>query len=508
MKRLAVLLVAFTFAFAFAYVVACRAREAPKPAAASPYETKLQPLIEDFLRKQEIPGFAIAVIDDGKVVYEKGFGVQSLKGKDPTTPRSLFHMASITKPFVATAVMQLVEKGRMSLDAPITTYLPYFQIADPRAKTITVRQMLTHTSGMPDEGDYGWDRPQYDDGALERYVRSLKDQKLVFAPGERMQYSNMAYEILGDAVAKASGMTFEEYVHQNILQPLGMSDSTLLVKDTEPALMTWGHELDGKGHPFASQVYPYNRMHTPSSDLHSNVKDMSRWAIANLNGGTLDGQRILEKATLEKMWTPAHELAAPGPDVRRQAIGLSWFLGKHRGHDIVSHGGGDTGYITDLVMIPEGRKAVVWMANVDYIGQPPVTRAALDTVLGLTPETIVSKRSAGRVLMATYKDGGLDAALEQYEDFKKSRTDIYEVGEDELNTLGYFLLREKKNDEALRVFRLNADAFPKSANAQDSLGEALEIAGDKTAAREAYERALKLDPQSSHARDALGKLRP
>ncbi len=272
------------------------------------------------------------MIDDGKVVYEKGFGVQSLKGKDPTTPRSLFHMASITKPFVATAVMQLVEKGRMSLDAPITTYLPYFEIADPRAKTITVRQMLTHTSGMPDVDDYEWDRPQYDDGALERYVRSLKDQKLVFAPGERMQYSNMAYEILGDAVAKASGMTFEEYVRQNILQPLGMADSTLLVKDTDPALMTWGHELDGKGHPFASHVYPYNRPHTPSSDLHSNVRDMSRWAIANLDAATLDGgqldsQRILEKATLEKMWTPAHELAAPGPDVRRQAIGLSWFLG-------------------------------------------------------------------------------------------------------------------------------------------------------------------------------------
>jgi CubicO group peptidase (beta-lactamase class C family) len=314
-------------------------------------------------------------------------------------------------------------------------------------------------------------------------------------------------------VAKASGMTFEEYVHQNILQPLGMADSTLLVKDTEPALMTWGHELDGKGHPFASHVYPYNRPHTPSSDLHSSVRDMSRWAIANLDAATLDGsklegQRILEKATLEKMWTPAHELAAPGPDVRRQAIGLSWFLGTHRGREIVSHGGGDTGYITDLVMIPEGRKAVVWMANVDYIGQPPVTRAALDTVLGLTPEPIVSRRSAGRVLTATYKDGGLDAALKQYEDFKRNQTDLYDLGEDELNTLGYFLLREKKNDEALHVFRMNAEAFPKSANALDSLGEALEIAGDKTAAREAYERALKVDPQFPHARDALGKLRP
>jgi CubicO group peptidase (beta-lactamase class C family) len=487
---------------------ACRPKESPKAAAANPYETKLQPRIEDFVRKQEIPGLAIAVVDDGRVVYEHGFGVQSLKAADPVTPRSLWHMASITKPFVATAIMQLVEKGKIQLDAPVTTYLPYFKIDDPRAATITIQQMLTHTSGMPDVDDYEWDKPQYDEGALERYVRSLTDQKLLFAPGERFQYSNMAYEILGDVVAKTSGMTFEDYVHTNILEPLAMSDSTLLVKGTNPALMTWGHELDGRGKPFASKVYPYNRMHTPSSDLHSNVRDMARWAIANLDGGELDGKRILERATREKMWTPAREIESPGPDVRRQAVGLSWFLGRHRGHRIVSHGGGDTGYITDLVLIPEGRKAVVWMANVDYIGQPPLTRSALDAVLGLTPEPIVAKRSAGRVLMATYRDGsGLDVALKQYASMKATQSDLYALGEDELNTFGYFLLGEKRVDDALRVFRMNVEAFPKSANAQDSLGEAYEIAGNKSEAREAYERALKLDPGFTHAADALKKLR-
>jgi CubicO group peptidase (beta-lactamase class C family) len=484
----------------------CRRAEAPR-AAASAYEQKLQPLIEDFVRKQEIPGLAIAIVDDGRVVWEHGFGVQSLKAPAPVTPRSLWHMASITKPFVATAVMQLVEKGRMDLAAPITTYLPYFEMADPRAKLITVRQMLSHTSGMPDVDDYEWDKPVYDDGALERFTRSVRDRELIFAPGERMQYSNMAYEILGDAVAKASGQTFEAYVHENILRPLGMSTSTLLVKEADPALMTWGHELDARGKPFASAVYPYNRMHTPSSNLHSNVRDMTRWAIANLNGGELDGARILEVATRDSMWTPIRDIASAGPDVRRQAIGLSWFLGKHRGHDIVSHGGGDTGYITDLVLVPEGRKAVAWMANADWISQPPLTRAALDAVLGLTPEPIVSKRSAGRVLMATYRAGGLEASLKQHAEFKASQSDLYELGEDELNTLGYFILGEKKIDEALRVFRMNVEGFPKSANARDSLGEALEIAGDKAGARAAYEEALKIDPNFTHAADALKKLR-
>ena len=483
-------------------LAACRRAEAPTAVVSNPYEEKLQPLIQDFLRKQEIPGFAIALIDDGKVVYEKGFGVLSLKGQDPTTPRSLFHMASITKPFVATAVMQLVEKGKIRLDDPITEYLPYFELDDPRAKTITIQQLLTHTSGMPDVADYEWDKPQYDDGALERYVRSLTDQKLVFDPGSRFQYSNMAYEILGDVVAKASGMTFEEYCKKNILEPLGMADSTMLVKETSPGLMTWGHELDGRGKPFPSAVYPYNRAHTPSSNLHSSVRDMSKWAIANLHGG----EGILAPATHEQMWTAKREITPEGPDVRRQAIGLSWFLGTHRGRRIVSHGGGDTGYITDLVMIPEGRKAVVWMANVDYIGQPPVTRAALDTLLGLTPEPIVSKRSAGRVLIATAREGGLDAALKQYAEMKANQADLYDLGEEELNTLGYFLLGEKQTSDALRVFRMNIEAFPDSANARDSLGEALEIAGDKAGAKAAYEQALKLDPNFTHAKDALKKL--
>ena len=484
----------------------CRGRESER-AASNPYARTLEPLIEDFMRRQKLPGFAIGVVDDGRVVYERGFGVLSLKRNESVTPRSLFHMASITKPFVATAVMQLVEKGRMSLDAPIKTYLPYFKMADPRAEKITIQHLLTHSSGMPDVGDYAWDKPQYDDGALERYVRSIADLELVFAPGERFQYSNIAYEILGDAASKASGTTFEDYVHKNILQPLGMSASTLLVKEADPALMTWGHELDGRGLPFASNVYPYNREHTPSSNLHSSVRDMARWAMANLDGGVLQGKRILDRATLERMWTPTREISTPDPNARRQAVGLSWFIGQHRGQRIISHGGGDTGYLTDLVLVPEGRKAVVWMTNVDFVGPAPITRAALDVVLGLKPEPIVSKRSAARVLIATYREGGFDAALERYAALRSAEADLYELGEDELNTFGYFLISGKHIREALRVLQLNIEAFPASANAHDSLGEAHEIAGNTAAARTSYERALELDPDLRHAADALAKLR-
>jgi CubicO group peptidase (beta-lactamase class C family) len=370
------------------FVVIAASMASVRVAAQAPserYRNELQPLIEDFVHQQQIPGFAIGVIQDDRLVYAHGFGVRHLADEhDPVTSRSLFHMASITKTFVATSIMQLVEAGKVNLDAPVVQYLPYFRIADDRYRTITVRQVVTHTSGMPDVEDYEWDKPQYDDGALERYVRSLSNQKLIFAPGTDFRYSNMAFEVLGDLIAKVSGESFDDYVQNHILAPLKMQDSTLLIKKTNSELMTWGYERDKDGHVFPSKVYPYNRMHSPSSNLHSNVEDMSRWALANLNHGELDGKRILKEQTYDIMWKPAHKV---GDD---RAVGISWFLGEYRGHATVSHGGGDTGYATFLVLIPEKRVAVVLMANCDWLGdgRAQIAHAALDVALGLKPQPI------------------------------------------------------------------------------------------------------------------------
>ena len=353
------------------------------------YHLKLQPVLEKLIQQQDLPGFAIAVVEDNRIAYAAGFGVRNITRKDdPITTRSLFHMASITKPFVATSIMQLVEKGKIDLDAPVAKYVPYFRMADERYKIITVRQMVTHTSGMPDVDDYEWNKPQYDEGALERYVRSLKDLKLVFPPGERFKYSNMAFEILGDVIAKVSGESFDDYVQHHILAPLGMKDSTLLVKQADPKLLAWGHELDEKGDPFPSKVYPYNRMHSPSSNLHSNVLDMTRWAIANMNRGELDGVRILKASTYDVMWKPAGEF-----DGKPSRAGISWFLDEYRGNKMVSHGGSDAGFRTGLAMLPDKKIAVVWMTNADWLQNTgAINHAALDVALGLDPQPINGKR--------------------------------------------------------------------------------------------------------------------
>ncbi len=342
-------------------------------------------LVHAFMRKGGLPGIALGVIREGRVVYAKGYGVTQRGTATPITPRTVFHMASVTKPFVATGIMQLQEQGKIDLDAPVTRYIPYFTMKDPRFRDMTIKQMLNHTSGMPDVTDYAWDRPQYDDGALDRWVRSLADSSLIFAPGARWQYSNIAFEVLADVIAAVSGETFEDYIQHHVLTPVGMRHSTLLMTDVDSANLATGHVGASPGTVAVSPVYPYNRRHAASSTLHSNVDDMLRWALVNLQRGELDGRRILAPASYGLMWTPtsdftplyrrmtkARKIAMPYSKVE---VGLSWFLFQFGRHRLVNHDGGDTGFRTALYLDPDTQVAVVVLANaetaeVDQIALP------------------------------------------------------------------------------------------------------------------------------------------
>jgi CubicO group peptidase (beta-lactamase class C family) len=319
--------------------------------------------IERVFRESNSPGLAVGVVKDMELVYATGFGVMNRETGEKVTPRTLFHMASVTKPFVATSIVQLLEQNKLSLDDRIVEYLPYFEMKDERYDTLTIRQFLTHSSGMPDVEDYRWDKPEYDEGALERFVRSLSDRELLFEPGEKFTYSNMAFEVLGDLIAKVSGQSFADYVKEHILHPLDMNDSSILIRDVDPALLANGHVKGWLGRTRVTDHYAYNRRHGPSSCLYSNVVDMSRWAIANMNSGELEGRRILDASSHELLWTPAIEEVRVSGDNRPVHIGLSWFLSEKAGNQIVSHGGQDTGYRVNFVMYPDVGGAIIVLSN-------------------------------------------------------------------------------------------------------------------------------------------------
>jgi CubicO group peptidase (beta-lactamase class C family) len=294
---------------------------------------------------------------------------------------------------------------------------------DERYRMITIRQMLSHTSGIPDTVNYNWDKPEYDAGALERFVRSLADKKLVWPPGEKFAYSNSAYEVLGDVVAKVSGQSFEDYVQRQILLPLGMKSSTLLVREASPQLLTSPHVMEA-GKIVVSRIFPYNRAHAPSSTLYSSIEDMSRWAIANLNRGELEGRRILKRETIDAMWRPV-------TDAFNLKEGISWFTTEKQGHRLVLHSGGDVGFQSLIMLAPDDGVAVITMSNFaatdkDYVQD--FNSAAMHIMLGwkenaetaqtpaittpsLTPEE--AKKKADEVLAAYVTALGGREALEK-----------------------------------------------------------------------------------------------
>jgi CubicO group peptidase (beta-lactamase class C family) len=339
-------------------------------------------------------------------------------------------MASISKPFVATAIMQLVEQGKIDLEAPVTTYLPYFKLDDERYNDITIQQMLSHVSGMPDVMDYEWDNPVYDEGALERYVRSLTDRKMRFDPGQKFAYSNMAFECLGDVIGKVSGMSFADYEKKHILSPAGMKESTFLKPEYLPENWAAGHI--GSLRTVAWDGYPYNRMHGPSSTLHSNAIEMCNWAITNINRGSFQGKQILKSSSYDVLWKSWFKT---GGDKSLDSVGLSWFLREYRGEKSVGHGGGDMGFNTYLVILPEKSMAAVVLCN--FIPAPVgyVTNAALDTLLGFEPESFAPQ--AIIPVGKTLADKGVDAAVAQWNSLKDEQPPEYEVNHRQL----YFLMR-------------------------------------------------------------------
>jgi CubicO group peptidase (beta-lactamase class C family) len=362
-------------------LIGCAPKPIPTPSTSlfdSDLSRELHREIERAFRESDAPGLAVGVVKDMELVYAGGFGVMNRETGGEITPRTLFHMASITKPFVATSIVQLLEQEKLSLDDRIVDHLPYFEMKDERYATLTIRQFLTHSSGMPDVEDYRWDKPEYDEGALERFVRSLSDQELLFEPGEEFTYSNMAFEVLGDLIAKVSGQSFGDYVNDNILDPLDMNDSSILIRDTDPALLANGHVKGWLGGTRVTDHYAYNRSHGPSSCLYSNIVDMSHWAIANMNRGELDGRRILDASSYDLLWTPAIENVRVSGDNRPVHIGLSWFLSEKEGCQIVSHGGRDTGYRANFVLYPDVGGAIILLSNYSDLDE------AFDQVVSLT----------------------------------------------------------------------------------------------------------------------------
>lgn len=358
-----------------------RNRPGLNPAAS--LDAKLEWKLQDFREEFQIPALQLGLIKNGQVVFAGACGVKDLKANQPITSHSLFHMASVSKPFVAIATLQLVEQGRLKLDDRIVDHIPYFRLQDERYREITIRQVLAHTSGLPDLRDYGWDKPQWDEGAAERYVRSLANLKLRFVPGDRFHYSNIGYDILGDLIAKVSGVSFEAFLQKNVFHPLEMRESTFLKAEVSQELGVSPHRRDFSTFFLqrVASVYPYNRAHAPSSTLHSNVGDMLKFCQSLLQESK--GAKVLSSENRNLMWTPQVDQGLRDPEKVEWVgqVGFGWFIGSYKGHRMISYSGADPGFRASVALLPEKGIAVVCMGNSDAMRVGRLSRAILDLAL-------------------------------------------------------------------------------------------------------------------------------
>jgi len=468
-------------------IVSCETTKRQTPTKQPLLAQKLESFIQDYMDWYGLPGLSIAVVQDGRVVFAKGYGVTSLETVAPVTPRTIFSMASVTKLFVGTAVMQLAERGLVELDAPIVRYLPYFRLADERYREITVKQMLSHTSGMPDmEGAElysSWENPEFDELALERYVRNLAVISLLASPGESYNYSNMAYDVLGDMVAKVSGEAFEEYVRKNILIPLGMKDSTLLYEEVNKELLAQPHLMGSNLEYAVSDLFPYSRRHPACGSLFSNVMDMSRWAMANIGRGTLEGKRILDAASYDIMWEPAVKADNP--------VGISWLIEDIGPFRMLSHGGGDPGFRTEFYIVPDRSIGVVVMANAWEDQINPVAMRAINILLERDdPDWFTFFHGC---LWKSIRKDGVDATL------GLCRQLIGQHGKELfhpaiLNQHGRRLDELGKLEDAAKLFELNVELYPDIQQLRDVLAETYRRLGKSDLAIDSYRRSLELNP--------------
>lgn len=304
-----------------------------------------------------LPGVALVVVQEGKVVHHRGFGEM-----DAASP---IVIGSLSKAVTATAVLQLVDAGRVDLDAPARSYLPEFDLADPASGAITVRQLLNQTSGLPANAP----RADAADASLADHVAALRSARLVAPPGDRHLYSSPNYQVLGRLVEVVSGEPFGEYVQRHVFEPLQMTASAV-EPGAAPGLAPGHNVWWGLRGPTA---YRWEAGRLPTASIISTAGDLARFVLAHLGGGELDGARILSRQSVQA----AHRGAAPAEGF---SYAMGWREGTTAGLPSLWHGGALPCYRGAIVMLPQTRSGVVVLANSSTLFADPTREIAAGVV--------------------------------------------------------------------------------------------------------------------------------
>lgn len=360
-------------------------------------------LVQGMIDAWRVPGLAVAIVKDGEVIYEKGFGFRDVEKKLPVTSDTLFAIGSSTKAFTTFVMGTLVDEGKLDWDKPVSRFLPGFRLHDRTAtELITPRDLVTHRSGLP-RHDLSW----YNATELSRkeLVERLPYLEPTYSLRERWQYNNFMFLTAGYLIEQVTDKSWEDNVRARIFEPLGMSRSNFSVVDSQQDA---DHALPYRENDDEKiELIPFRVITNmgPAGSINSSIREMSKWVQVNLARGKVGDRQLIGAATLADIQSPHMVIgeAAERPEISQGAYGLAWGIDTYRGHQRVHHGGAIDGFSALVTLLPHDALGIVVLANKEGAGMNELlVRHTLDRLLMLEPidwnGEALGKREKGKAL--------------------------------------------------------------------------------------------------------------
>jgi len=361
-------------------VVPVASPRASNPAEHPDVASKLRLLelwVEDQRAYQRQPGVVIGIVHDQRLIWARGFGHRDVARQLPARPDTIFRIASITKTFTATAIMQLRDAGRLQLDDPVAKHLPWFKYRNlhPDGPVITIRHLLTHTSGLPREAAFPyWTTREFP--TREQMIEALETQPSIFEAETRYKYSNLGLALAGEVVAAVAGEPYADYVERRILEPLAMASTHVRFADVDLERFATGYLIRRPDGSQQEAPPTLAKGLTPAANISSTVEDLARFVSSQFHAGPVGEGHVLRGSTLREMHR-VHWLSPSWQSGR----GLGFSVWRQGERTLVGHGGWVAGYRTQIAFDPEAKLGVIVLTNCDEAGPGSYVRQAFDVVV-------------------------------------------------------------------------------------------------------------------------------
>lgn len=473
--------------------------------------------IQKLMQMYGIPGLSVAVIDDFKIVWAKGYGVTEAGAMTPLTANTLFQAGSVSKPVAAAGALQIVERQQLSLDEDVNKRLGSWKVPEnsyTQDEKVTLRRILCHTAGLTVHGFNGYDL----DEPIPILVQILNGEppannlpiRVDSVPGTRWRYSGGGTMIAQQLMIDATGKPFPQLMHDVVFSKIGMDHSTF----EQPLPGSWiagaasGTHADGKVIHGKWHIYP----EMAAAGLWTTPSDLARFAIEIALSRLGRSNRLLSETMTREMLRPqvehVEELAL-GDDEHPDRMGLGFFLGDETRPDLFGHIGDDAGFQAMIIMSSNTGKGAVLMSN-SQVGilaeEYLVQNVAKEYKWNHAPPRRIHPEALTTLLLLTQRKG-VAAAIEKHGEFRRTGADLSMAGESTLIYLAYLLLFEQKLQDAIEIMKYAIKEYPKYWNVYDTLGEIYLHSGDKVHAIENYEKSLELNPDNQNGKAMLKKLK-